>query len=338
MLFTPNHSFHYDSYVLMDAAERLHRPIHFLTAWQVFAMSNRFQQWSLQRHGCFSIDRESADLQAFKTAVDVLQNSPYPLVIFPEGDIYHTNDRLTPFREGAAAIAMSAAKKATRPIFAVPVALKCWYVSDPARSLHAVAGRMEKRLSGRAGSGPLAERLYALGEAVLTQKERLYLGVVQTGTIPERIHGLTEALLVRQESRHGLRVKSTLVPERVKELRRHHIAALDKEGITEADRRALVMEMEELFAVVQLFSYPGDYVSERPTTERLAETFDKLEEDVLELDFPTRKGDRRAVVRFGEPVEVVREAGRRDGVGQLTATLEGRVQAMLDEMNGVTTP
>jgi len=47
VLLTPNHSFHYDSYVLFEASDRLGRPFHFLTAWQVFAMSNRFERWSL---------------------------------------------------------------------------------------------------------------------------------------------------------------------------------------------------------------------------------------------------------------------------------------------------
>src|SRR5262249_42593425 len=110
VLITPNHSFHYDSYVLFEAAHRVGRPFHFLTAWQVFAMSSRFERWSMQLHGCFSIDRESADVQAFKQAVDILRMSPFPLVVFPEGDIYHTNDWLTPFRDGAAAIALSAAR------------------------------------------------------------------------------------------------------------------------------------------------------------------------------------------------------------------------------------
>src|SRR4051812_24256736 len=45
IMITPNHSFHYDSYVLGHAAQKVGRPFHFLTAWQVFAMSTPFQQW-----------------------------------------------------------------------------------------------------------------------------------------------------------------------------------------------------------------------------------------------------------------------------------------------------
>ena len=75
-------------------------------------------QWYLAKKGArlLSIDRESTDRQAFKTAVNILQSQPVPLVIFPEGDIYHTTDRVTPFREGAAAIALSAARRNDRPV------------------------------------------------------------------------------------------------------------------------------------------------------------------------------------------------------------------------------
>ena len=43
---------------------------HFLTAWQVFQMSSSYERWVLQVHGCFSINREANDLQAFKQAVE----------------------------------------------------------------------------------------------------------------------------------------------------------------------------------------------------------------------------------------------------------------------------
>src|SRR4029078_7018201 len=103
----------------------------FLTAWQVFAMSKWHEQKMLQWHGCFSINREAADLSAYKTAVEILKTKREPLTIFPEGDIYHNNDRVTPFRDGAAAIAMSAAKKSRPPIVCNRSALQCVFLVDP---------------------------------------------------------------------------------------------------------------------------------------------------------------------------------------------------------------
>ncbi len=74
VLITPNHSFHYDSYCLLASAEKLATPFYIMTAWQVFATSTWFQCHSMQHCGCFSVDREGTDVQAIKTAVDVLQH------------------------------------------------------------------------------------------------------------------------------------------------------------------------------------------------------------------------------------------------------------------------
>ena len=131
VLVTPNHSAHYDSAALYMAADRLNVPLYMMAAWQVFAMSGRLESWAMQRLGIFSIDRESTDRQAFKQAVNILQKERYPLVIFPEGDIYHVNDRVTPFREGAAAIALSAAKRAQRPVVAVPTGYQVFLPRRP---------------------------------------------------------------------------------------------------------------------------------------------------------------------------------------------------------------
>ena len=91
--------------------------------------------------------------------------------------------------------------------------------------------------------------------------------------------------------------------------------------------------MDDLFFVTQLFSYPGDYVSERPSVERLAETLDKFEEDLLRTSYPSVRGSRRVVVRFGEPIPLARERQKKDAVATLTETLQDKVQALLDELN-----
>jgi 1-acyl-sn-glycerol-3-phosphate acyltransferase len=334
VLITPNHSFHYDSYVLFEASDRLGRPFHFLTAWQVFAMSNRFERWSLQRHGCFSIDRESNDMQAFRQSVAILQESPYPLVIFPEGDIYHTNDRVTPFRDGAAAIALAAAKRAERPTVCVPCALKCWYVMDPTPELNRLMDRLEQRMFWRPRPDlSLTERVYRLANGALALKELEYLGRPRGGKLTERTAYLSNELLRRQEERFGIPNKANTVPERVKELRRYLITQMEKPDLDEKGWRRYHADMEDLFFVTQLYSYPGDYLSERPTLERLAETLDKFEEDLLRATYPSVRGSRRVVVRFGEPIPLPRERQKKDAVANLTRTLQEKVQGLLDELN-----
>jgi len=334
VLVTPNHSFHYDSYVLIESAHRAGTPFHFLTAWQVFAMSKWHEQIVLQRHGCFSINREAADLAAFKTSVEILRASPYPLVIFPEGDIYHNNDRVTPFRDGAAAIAMSAAKKAERPVVCIPCALKCYYLTDPTPELAQVMSRLEEAIHWRPRPElPLHERIYRFSEGLLALKEYEHLGQPRSGPVRERTLHLADAVLARLETSYSVPNKGGIVPERVKEVRRAVIKAIEQDGQSPESQQRLTADMEDLFFVIQLFSYPGDYVAERPTIERIAETLDKFEEDVLKADYPGVRGTRRAVVRFGEPISIPKERNAKGSVEQWTDLVESRVQGLLDEIN-----
>ncbi len=331
IMITPNHSFHYDSYVLGHAAQKLGRPFHFLTAWQVFAMSTPFQQWVMQRHGCYSIDRESADIAAFKRSVEILRTHSCPLAIFPEGDIYHTNDRVMPFREGAAAIALSAAKRADRPIVAIPVALRCTYIDDPTPGLLELMSRLEAAVHWRPRPElPLTDRIYRFAEALLALKELEYLGQPQTGTVPQRTRLLAHRILSDKEPTYGITPKSDSIPERVKELRRHFIQQLERPDLDDKSYGQLKRDMEDLFLVIQLYSYPGDYVAQHPTIERIAETLDKFEEDVLRVTYPQSRGRRRATVTFGEPIPIAAERGSRDAIAELTTRLEQGVQVLLN--------
>jgi hypothetical protein len=95
-------------------------------------------------------------------------------------------------------------------------------------------------------------------------------------------------------------------------------------------------DIQELFVAEQFVSYPGDYLSHNPSVERLAETLDKLEEDVLEVKTASRRGTRRAVVRFGEPIVVSGYDDLRAAAASLTDAIQSRVQGMLDEFHSST--
>src|SRR5690606_3272710 len=109
VLITPNHSSHADPFALLETADQFGAPFYFMTAWQVFGMTHSIGRRILQQHGCFSINREGHDVRAVRCAVDVLATQRQPLVIFPEGEVFHLNDRLMPFRRGAATAALLAA-------------------------------------------------------------------------------------------------------------------------------------------------------------------------------------------------------------------------------------
>jgi hypothetical protein len=166
---------------------------------------------------------------------------------------------------------------------------------------------------------------------MLGLKEVEYGGATSAGPLPDRIAALIEAILRRVQAGSGSAQGGT-VPERVKALRHQAVQRLTA-AATEADRLHEAQTLDDLFGVVQLYSYPGDYVSGNPSVERVAETLDKFEEDVLQAAQPAARGRRNVCVRFGEPLPVEGVRGRRDEVARLTDALEERVQQLLDGMN-----
>ena len=336
VMIAPNHSFHWDSYCLLTVADRLKTPFYVMTAWQVFSQSSRFECESMQRCGCFSVDRENTDIQSMKTAMDILQHRKEPLVVFPEGDIYHTNDRLTAIRAGAAAIALMAARKSERPIAIVPVAIKRWYTEDPTQSLSRLADKIEERLFWKPQSNkPLVDRILTIASGLLSLKEIEHLGHARQGSLPERISSLADSILKSAESKYQIPSTKPLIPERIKEIRRKIIQQRSEQGdhASEQQHREWNADMQDMFLATQLYSYPGDYLQEHPSWERQAETLDKLQEDVLGASYPSSHGRKTVSIRFGEPIAMPIGKEKKASSEGITSELQKQIQSMLDAMN-----
>ncbi len=349
VLITPNHPGHADAYCMNAAGDDCGYPFYYMSAWQVFDVLSWFGQWILQKHGCFSIDREGVDREAFKTAVHILQSRKHPLVVFPEGEVYHQNDRVTPFREGAAAMAILAAKKADRDIACIPCAIKYRYVEDPTPSLLPLMDELEERILWRPDrNADLRTRVYRLAHGLIALKEIEYLGQAQSTdeSLAYRIDRLADHILRQLEDRYELKSPDTAngldrtTPERVKEIRAACIGKI--EAIEDGDaanddnqvREQIARDLDDVFLVVQLFSYPGDYLHEDAPIERIAETLDKFEEDVLGHRTASIRAKRRAVVSFGNPTVIPsgKESRTKLKPRELTQQFESAVQSLLDDI------
>ncbi len=331
VLIAGNHPGHADHLLLFKALQRLHRRCFVMTTWQVFQMATPLERLQYRQHGCFSVDRDGADRRAFKQSVDVLADSSDPLVIFPEGEVYHLNERVAPFREGPATIALMAVRRSGRPVSCFPCALKYHYVKDPTPQLEGVMDRVEMVL----GWTPrrelsLTKRIEAFGREMLAIKEARYLGTAREGDLEPRRICLMDEVLRRVEARYNGNGGAApgAIPERVKRLRQLAIKRQCELGPFDKPTTDIGKDLEDLFFVTQLYSYPADYLAEHPTVERVAETIDKLEEDVLGAETASIRGTRRATITFGEPI-VIREPGDRESVRRITDELQGRVQRLL---------
>jgi hypothetical protein len=331
VLITPNHASHADCFCVYEAADQFGCPVYIMIAWQNFMRDGWLKGLVMRQHGGFSVDREGTDRQAFREAVDVLESRNNPLVIFPEGDVYHINDRITPFREGAAAIAVLAARKRTRPVVCVPCAIRYQYIEDPTPDLLELMDQLERAIFWQPRPDlTLPQRIYHFAEGVLALKEIEYLGETRAGPLTQRKADLADFILSRIEARYGLNPAELTVPERVKALRQQAIAQMEKLPDPDPQRRPFEEDLADLFFVVQSFSYPGDYVQEEPSVERIAETLDKFEEDVLGLKTARIRAARRATVTFGEAIPVETSGSTKATAALLTRALEDGVQSLLD--------
>lgn len=312
ILIAPNHSDHADSALMVMLGQKLKHPFFFMATHAIFTRASRYL---LPRIGAFPVDREGTDTRALRKAQEILSAGQSPLVIFPEGEIYRLNDLITPLRDGVAAVATTSARKARErghKVWVVPVGIKYRFTddADPMPWMLKCMTRLEQKFNWRPKPElSLLERLYRYATGMLSLKEIEFLGGVRAGSVPDRVQQMREHVLENVEARLGLsraRVRSNAVPERVKECRR---VILEK--LVSPDRDPALVpqwkeELENLFFVVQLYSYPGDYVRNRPTCERAWEILVKFQQDAMlkDVDRARYHVPRRADLYFGEPIDV----------------------------------
>jgi 1-acyl-sn-glycerol-3-phosphate acyltransferase len=335
VLLACKHVGHADAFVMLEAAERVGRHFTYLVAWQVFQLLGPVGSWVIQRHGCFSIDREGFDLRAFREAVELVQQGRNPLVVFAEGEVYHNMDWVAPLRTGAAAIALTAAGRGPRPVVCIPVGMRYRLAEDPTPHLLPLMACLEEEVLGSARPGrPLPERVRDFAEALLARREQEYLGHAGKGDFPGRIGALTETILRRLEDRHGESARDLDLPDRVTQLRRRLIKHLEELSENDPQRERLQRDMDDLARAVELFSYTHDYDLGPLSPERVSEILDKFEEDVLGAETATVRAARRATVLFGAPVEVPRVPVKKEPVRALTERLQRELQVLVDHLRG----
>ena len=111
VLIAPNHPALADPGVIFELSRRVKSPFCYMAAYQIFSGGAGLWKFILPRLGVFPVDREGSDRASFSAGLDTLGKGRNPLVIFPEGEIYHLADRLTPLREEATALAIRKGKK-----------------------------------------------------------------------------------------------------------------------------------------------------------------------------------------------------------------------------------
>ncbi len=342
ILFAINHPSHSDPQVVTEIQRRLGIPACFMAAYDVFLRS-RLNAWAMTRTGTFSIDREGADRKAMATAIQVLGAGDLALNIFPEGNVYLTNDRVTPFLDGAAFIALKAqAALGERPVRIVPLSLKFTHLTTPrdaitARMLKLGAdsgytfpdGSSENPLSAVLGLGRhiLGQYLEKHGASMPDDAASLFATL---GTFASHLlDGVETGLGIPATPGSPLVSRIARARTKIHQLRTDPDAAPHPEIDGLADRTILAL---------RIHGYLTPYLTEHPTIDRYDETVERIAEDFYSTTMP-RTGPRRAVARVGTPIDVrgYLAMKSREAIAELSKQMETRVQAGLDAINAENT-
>jgi 1-acyl-sn-glycerol-3-phosphate acyltransferase len=336
VLVTPNHCRDEDPFILSRLATEIGRPFFVVASAHLF-MHNKMLAFLLRRAGAFSIYREGMDKQAVQTSIEILESAERPLVIFPEGHISRTNDRLTPMLEGTALIARQAAKKRAKEdnakrgsgkVVVHPVAVRYSFPFDIDPVVARKLDEIEQRLTWRPSRDiPLHERFRKVGAGLLALKELQYIGQTQGGSIGERIAKLIDAILKPMEA-EWVNANSEGHPvARVKRLRAAILPDMIKGDLDEAEKSRRWRLLEDATLAQQLYHYPPNYVTESASNARMIETIERFEEDLT--GNVTVHGPVDAKIMVGDAIEVSTGREARGESDPLMNAIEMQMKTML---------
>ncbi len=307
VVFAPNHCRPCDPEVVGILCCDIRRPPYMMASWHLF-MQGAIQRFMLRMAGVFSVYREGVDREALRAATGFLASATRPFIIFPEGIVSRSNDRLGHLMEGTVFIARSAAKvraKTDPPgkVVIHPIALHYYFEGDLRKTVDPVLTTIEHRLGWQPQRDlNLVPRVQKVGEGLLASKEVEYFGHAQPGTVAERLPNLIERVLAPLEVEYGLTKPEPATIERVKRLRAAIVPALATEDLSAADRARRWRQLTDCYFGQTLACYPVGYLDDRPTVSRILETVERFEEDLT--DKTTVHRPLRVVMEIGEAIEV----------------------------------
>ena len=359
---------------------KLKLPVHnyFVYDRGIPLWAGRWVGWLFSRLGGIPIQRGRMDRLAIKTIREVLLRGEMPLTIAPEGGINGHSERLGPLEPGVPQMGFwcleDLAKQGQEvPVVVIPIGIQYGYVRPPWESVSQLLTRMET-LCGLPVLSPSPEspkerqewlygRLVRLADYLLTQMEDVYhrfyhvppphLPPAAQMSVNEqlkiRLEHLRDTALRVTESFFGVTGEGTTIDRcrRLEAAGRDWIYRQDWGELSPlarhlADRIAQEAELRlwHMQLVERLASVTGDYVREKPSADRFAETTLILWSALTHVqgkEQPVHLGARWVAVRVGEPIrlndywETYRSSRKaaREVVHQVTELLAARLQGLI---------
>jgi len=349
ILFLGNHPTHSDPQIMLEMQRQLGVISMFMAAYDLFERRSKLDVWAMKVMGVFSVDREILDSKAIQQAVKTMVDGEYALSIFPEGEVYHQNERVVPFQEGAIYMALTAQKKLAKlhpghSIYIVPLSIKVSHDHDQRSAISALLAELA------AGVGttldrekePVAELERIASALVLREAKKVGLDPAPAGP-PEGLETqlrVTAALIVA-----ALEKSMDFAPENSGDLmtRLLHIRRRIHQIRTDPDKAAHFPEAgkwaDQAILALRILSYNPNYLRHRPSVDRYGECMEKLFED-FDSRILSPYGNRKAMGYFSTPINLLDKLNNFQGksrelLTELTKENERAIQEGIEKLNNM---
>ena len=351
----PNHPTWEDAAIVFHLSKLLHTDFNYVAARETFNLRPR--GWLMQRLGCYSIVRGTADRDAFRMTRQIIAEGRRWLVLFPEGETYGQNDTVMPFRPGIAQLVFWGLEDIEKqgplqPVHLVPIAINYLYPRDMRPTIEGALTRLEERLgllpAGKTGEGTREDpynRLLKIGDAVVSVVEKTYgIRPAASASLNDRIQTVKGTIVARVANDLGITLGDDQpLIGRIRRLLHamDQILAEDASG-SEYEQEAYRLRQEslrshygELRRVMRFVATYEGYVRETMTSERFLEIIRLLEAEVFGK--PAPYGPVKVLVRAGDPINVADHwpdyrRNKREAIGEVIGRLERSVQSLLSDL------
>lgn len=346
ILFLCNHPTHSDPQIMLEMQRQLGVISMFMAAYDLFERRSKLDVWVMKVMGVFSVDREILDSKAIQQGIKTLVDGEYAMTIFPEGEVYHQNDRVVSFQEGAIYMALAAQKKLAKlhpghSIYIVPVSLKVSHDHDQRPAISALLVELA------AGTGttldregePVAELERIASALVLREVKKAGLDLSPAGTdgLEAQLKIAARLIIAALEKSMDIGVENSgNLMNRLLHIRRSiHQIRIDPDkaaGFPEAGKWA-----NQAMLALRILSYNPNYLRDKPSIDRYGECVEKLYEDFHSRTL-SPYGNRKARVYFSTPINLLDKLNNFQGksrelLKELTKESELAIQGGIDKLN-----
>jgi len=352
LMICPNHPSETDAEVLFGLSRMVHDEFCFLTAHEIFHGSRGLNRELLPRLGCYSVERGTKDVAAFKTTRDILISNHHKIVGFPEGEISHLNDVVMPLERGLIQMGFSAMDKLRseeerRSVKILPVAVKYYLSSDVSKQISQTLSQIENEFElCEIRSSSLADRAKrAMLSAVSRLEIRFGISVIPSTNLDIRMVNLRWAILGRVADRLGVCCPrferqvdcAHMLQSLLYDIHFHGVSKVPV-ALAAIERRGLY---RDLLTVIDLIALEDSFVGKPFETVSDEQIWDIIR--ILRLiTFRKRVRPRKQTVllMIGEPIVLydfyeLYQSSRASAVSEAVKQLSNQLTSMLNQLDNV---